>query len=355
MVVNVAEFLFETSNTDFLSRLSPNPLPPGQCLGETFGLEINACETATYQAGIRVEASPPNGNSCQDKTDISLNSTGAPPRPSLPPSPKPTQRPTLSPTLTARVDCSVDVALSCVLVDGQPCTSAATPDTAMCDVGQAVQTITLGYTGRGCDELGNSQADEAQCSDEAPIVFVDPVSIQCQTMAGEFLVVVPESVRPGGTVVISSASGVLPPKIACRILDGEGKQLQENRIDTSGTVRLDLGDSFGSLRLDACRRDNEELSCLQSLAYQADISNIGPVNMTVQQIEFVFNGQAFDLLRDISQNPLGVGQSTSLAPTLEINVCDVNELIAVVNVRADPPNGSVCQDGAELRYVYHVG
>ena len=299
-------------------------------------IEINACDTETYPAGIRVEAKPPNGNSCSDEVFMSLSTVGVPP--SAPP--------THAPSQTPRADCHVDVSLSCVLSNGQPCTSISTPDTGVCDIAP-IESITLSYIGMGCDVLGNSQREEAQCFDQAQIGFDEPVSIECRSLSGDSLTVDPQSVQPGGALLVSSLNE-LPDKILCIIYDGEGSQLQSNQIDTSGKVRLDLGDTFGALRLDGCQRERESLSCLESLAYQVDLVNIGIVNMTTTRVSFLFNGQSFDLLEEIRQNPLMAGQSTTLVPSLEINVCDTNELLAEVSVQADPPSGSPCGDNEQL-------
>ena len=336
MLVTFAQFAIDSSTSDFVSRVNPNPFPAGECYQETFQIEIDVCETANYQVGVRVEASPPNGNSCQSESFTSLNTIG------VPPTPRPTPRPTPFPTPEPQVDCQIDAILECVLSNGQPCNSIAPPATAVCDVpGQPIQSVQLTYQGLACNGLGNNQGSEAQCFDQAPIMFTDPVSIQCQSPVGVGLDVQPPIVQPGGVFTVS---GPLPEKMLCVIFDVDGMQLQSSQIDTSGNVRLDLGDNFGALRVDGCLRAGEALTCLESLAYNLLLNNVGPVDMTITQVEFSFSGQAFNLLSEVRQNPLVPGQSTLLSPSLQVNICTVDDLQAVVNTQANPPNGDACQD-----------
>ena len=340
-VINFAQFAFAASTADFLSRMTPNPLPAGQCHSETFMIDINACDSGSFPVGIRAEANPPNGMSCNDESFITLNTIG------IPPTQLPSRSPTQTPTVAPLVDCRVDASLACVLPDGQPCTRASSPITAVCDVGQPIQSITLSYQGLACIGSGNNQGGEAQCTDLAPMMFVDPVEVRCSSLSGEPLLVAPSTVQPGGTVVVSGA-GELTDKVVCVLFDQLGNRLQSTQIDTSGNIRLDLGDSFGALRLDGCRRGGQSLSCVESFTYQVGLTNAGDVNMTVTEVEFMLNGQSFSLLGEVRPNPLYPGQATFLSPSLEVNVCAVNEFVAVVSVQGLPPNGNVCQGADQL-------
>lgn len=341
--INFAQFAFgaSASTADYLARINPNPLPPGQCYQETFQIDLDEtvlCTDATYQAGVRVDATPAGGTAnCPDEAFTSVTTVGPPP--------------TLAPTTP--LDCQVDATLGCVAA-GAPCvTSLVAPPTAVCDVGVPLDAVTFTYHGRACNPgLGNGQ--DLACFDQAPILFTDPVTVQCQdgTMTGVLLRVEPPVVQPGGLVVVASADGVsaLPDLMQCAIFDvADGTQLQSMEMDTSGLVRLDLGDEFGALRLDGCERGGEELSCVESLAYQVEITNVGPVDMSVTMVEFTFNGQTFNLMSEVRQNPLVPGQSTALAPSLQLNICDVNNLLASISVQADPPNGGSCQDLEEYQ------
>lgn len=265
----------------------------------------------------------------------------------LEPTPLPTLEPnaleTLPPTAEPQVSCLVEVELACTTSDGLPCEELTDPPNLTCATGEAIEFVTFTYNDRSCDGSANKQGDEAFCEDNVPITFFDPVTILCRDGDENSLTVEPTSVAPLGTFTVSvPGGGALPQKIDCIILDVDGSALQQNIIDTSGTVQLDLKDSFGALTLESCAEDK---SCLETLIYDVTLSNVGTVDMEVTVADFFFGGQTTSLLGDLEINPLAPDESTTLQQQFEnIDVCGGFEVTALANVEATPPNGDMCQD-----------
>lgn len=66
--------------------------------------------------------------------------------------------------------------------------------------------------------------------------------------------------------------------------------------------------------------------------------------MDVTVLDFNVNGQLFALLSDVPVRFLTPGQSTSVQPKAEVDICGGGfRFDAQVYVAADPPNGNMCQ------------
>jgi len=313
--------------------------------------------------------------------------TGAPtPSPVVAETIPPTKSPTKAPTPEPRVDCLVDVKLDCSTDSGIACDQIQTPSLA-CSVGSTIDYVEFTYTAASCDPSGFVQGTEGMCTDISTATD-GPVTVQCTDMTVQtsgsgaaascsahpecaalagpdccptddniFLtccsddVVVDDTVLPGGTVTVSNpAGGPLPDKILCFITE-QGADVQELMIDTSGSVRLDLQDDFGALTLKSCAPDGSEISCSETICYDAEISNIGTVEMTVTVADFMAGDQLVSVLPDLPVNPLAPGEATSLSTCGDIDVCAGTEISAMINVEANPPSGDMCQKQAEYVFV----
>lgn len=124
-------------------------------------------------------------------------------------------------------------------------------DAASCAIGKDIDAITFSYQDNTCGGgNGNNQGSEAICEDCAPLVFFDPVTVECE---GGELRVEPDVVPPGGTFTVSRRNGgALPQKIDCSFFDIDRTKIQKNIIDTSGDVDLQLQDDFGAFRVESC-------------------------------------------------------------------------------------------------------
>lgn len=85
-------------------------------------------------------------------------------------------------------------------------------------------------------------------------------------------------------------------------------------------------------------------NCIETLIYDIVICNVGGVIMTVTTVDFTLNGQASNLLGNLSVNPIPVGQCTTINPQVDIDVCSGGRFEAGIVVRANPPNGNMCED-----------
>jgi hypothetical protein len=80
MVVNVADFIFDGVTTSFLQDFDTNILPGAASTVET-RQTIDLCMSAEYCAEVNVEASPPNGDKCQDSDQYCFQISPLPPTP----------------------------------------------------------------------------------------------------------------------------------------------------------------------------------------------------------------------------------------------------------------------------------
>ena len=104
------------------------------------------------------------------------------------------------------------------------------------------QALVFEYTGDGCAGSNNSQSSKSKCSDS-----VDGASmIGLRIAKGHYLQLSQDSVALGGEFTITSAKG-FPSEIVLDLISGRLKE--SNKIHTSCSKPLAVGDQFGSLLL----------------------------------------------------------------------------------------------------------
>ena len=249
------------------------------------------------------------------------------------------------------VECDVDVEIDCKLPDGRPCESLEPPPNNQCAVGALTDTVQFSFQDCTCGPTANNQGSEASCDDAAPIPFTEPVTVSCTDEAsGSIMNVRPTTVNPGEVFTVTSpGGGILPDKIECTIENDNGRILQTNVIDTSNDVSLQLKDKFGALQLEAC----DDFTCIETVCYDIDISNVGTNNMDITVIDFDFNGEVFNLLPQVEVNPLAPGQTTSIEVKRDVDICQAIEYCAEVVIEADPPSNMMCLDDDD--YKFNIG
>jgi hypothetical protein len=170
---------------------------------------------------------------------------------------------------------------------------------------------------------------------------------------GENLTVVPNSIEQGEifTVASSLANGTLPDSIDCIYVDEEKTKIQQNIIQTSGGASLNLKDKFGAFTLMSCDLGSPGGSgvktCLETLSYVIGISNVGPVELEIKDLDFtVGNGGTTTFLGELDSPILVPDGSTTLEVLLFLDRCVKNEICAEIKVEAMPTNGNSrqCQD-----------
>ena len=263
--------------------------------------------------------------------------------PTKPPTRPPTFPPTFSPT--APKQCKVNVGITCTTSSGAPCNTLTYPQ-GTCAKGSSVNDLMLQFSGGTCASSKNAQGLMASCVDFSSFTAGQPVMVHCYDMTGMMLSVDHTTVPPDGVFTVTSPSGSLPEAVNCTLSSTSGSIIQENVIDTSGQVTLNLQNKFGALTVVAC----DQLTCVQTLTYDYSVSNVGTTQMNVTKLERIFNGVPTDLLPYLPNPDLLPGQSTSLQDTFTINVCQAGSYTTQVNVEAQPRGGKPCLNNATYTF-----
>lgn len=213
-----------------------------------------------------------------------------------------------------------------------------------------MQYLKFSFSGQTCETSKNGQGDLFICQDSAPIP-PQPAQVICRDLEGNLLVADPTTVSPGGIFTIGGSNGNdLPPKVDCALFGVDSTILQQIVLDTSGDINLNLGDSFGAFILESCSSGGSEYSCLETLQYQIDISNIGLVGMEITAVDIFLNGQQGSFVDQLKMNPLPAGQSTSLEPMLGLNICVSGVYATGIEVSATSNNNDLCQGKADYSF-----
>ena len=206
--------------------------------------------------------------------------------------------------------------------------------------------------GRQCIPSGNSQ--DATCLDCANVTSNGPFMVLCKDAStGENLTVVPNIVEQGEifTVTSSTPNQTIPEGIDCIYLDEDKTKIQQNVIITSGDASLNLKDKFGAFTLMSCdlgpAGGSGVKTCLETLSYVVDISNVGPVELEIKDLDFtIANSGTTTFLSDLDSPFLSPGESTMLEVLLFLDLCIEKEICAEIKVEALPTSGNPaqCQD-----------
>jgi hypothetical protein len=271
------------------------------------------------------------------------------------PVPTPVKQPPKSPPVLAPIltllDCSVDVSLTCTTTDNKICDNLPPVD-SVCGTSQLSLVQFQLNAGRRCTENGNSQ--DALCLDCANVTSAGPFMVLCKdTTTGTNLTVVPNSVDQGEifTVVSSTVNGTLPDSIDCIYIDEEKSKIQQNIISMSGDVSLNLKDRFGAFTLLSCdlgsAGGSDVKTCLETLTYMVDISNVGPVELEIKDLDFTIgNGGTTTFLDELDSPIIAPSGSTQLKVVLFLDRCVEQDICTDIKVEAMPTKGTSrqCQD-----------
>ncbi len=159
---------------------------------------------------------------------------------------------------------------------GDHCTLPLPPPPPHCQ--GKVESLALRYRGGSCNDTTNDQDGKLECEGDA--LAVSPVRIVCER--GRDLLL--DSLAPAGielmdTVDITAAAAGkdrLPASIECVLYDESGNRLQELRIETSCSKRIDLGDRFGALEVFGLETTKgPRVSLGHDVRYTYTIANVG--------------------------------------------------------------------------------
>lgn len=200
----------------------------------------------------------------------------------------------------------------------------------------------------------------------------NPVDIACTNgITGDSLAVTPSVAVPISSkfTIRPVSEGNLPETMLCTITDTVAEAQQVVTVDTSGNVTLSLGDLFGSMKLVSCVRDTAsrvELSCLRRLDYNWTIVNEGP-NVLLRKASLTLVGRheqstpanfEFPSILEVDvlnhfRNPLPQSTPASTVVSVEVNICEHQEIEAKFEMEAMDPfvTDSVCFDETTEMYV----
>ena len=171
-----------------------------------------------------------------------------------------------------KVDCLVDVTIACFSEDGTPC-SEIEPPVGTCAIGPTINDVAFVYKPSECDPTANDQGDQTYCEDSEALTD-GPITVFCKDNDdGSDMVVEPsDAIEAGDSFTVAAAGGgALPEKIDCIYRDEAGTKIQQVIIDTSGSVTLNLLNTFGSFTLASCAPAGEVYSCLEDLNYKINL------------------------------------------------------------------------------------
>ncbi len=320
MNLNEFTYTFNGQTGNLLPNVFPNYLPPGNSTWIVKQEQINVCRPTSeqYRVEVDVQASPPNGEYCIDK-DVYVVEVGPTiERPRRTPSP--TFRPTAAPTPlpTPPPVCKVDVEIVCTTTNEKVCEEIRPPSNLLCTEKDQMTSVTFTYNGQPCSTTGNEQGGAAVCIDYfPPLPPGSDINVYCiDYVTNATMTVTPGLINDNTFTVTRPDNGLLPDKLRCIVTSG-GTVYQDNVIDTSGEVNLELRDQFGSLTLVSC----DDRTCLQTMDFNITTNNIGDSPMNMDNFTYTFNGNTENLLPNVFPNYLPPGSITWVIKQEQINVC----------------------------------
>lgn len=349
MDITVAEFIFNGQTFDLRGDLNRQTLAPGQQENLRPQVDVNVCEGGDFNARIRVEADPPNGSPCFDDDTYNVY---VPPPP--PPTPRPTPRPTPLPV------CFVDVDLECRTESGQSCASLQPRnsdcietliyDIEMRNIGGVDMDITkvdFTFNGQTFDLLNQLPISFLRPGQETSVNPRIDINL-CEAGTFDARVRV-EADPPGGVPCFADDQYIFSIGVAPTPRPTPSPTRRPTPAPTPEPVvpcitRVELECQLSNGADCSTLESRSGGNCIETLFYDIDIINIGPVEMLVTKADFTFNGQVFDLVQNLSLNPVPAGQTVNLRPSIQVDVCGAAQFNAMMEVEANPPNGNMCQD-----------
>ena len=252
--------------------------------------------------------------------------------------------------------------ISCVDENGNPCTDIVSPDgTCRQEYDGPVNLLQFIYNPSSCEEgFPTHSQPNPFCQDIADLPD-GPVTIVCTAAPnGNSLFITPTTVSPGDALTITQPEGgPLPDQIYC-VITGESSEsanvYQDFSFYTSNGndgATLEVKDQFGSLILDACiNADGEGVDCIELVTYTYEISNVGPNDMDLSELERTHNNVTESLVHLLPVMNLRPGDVTQVTETVEVDICKEADFTTYVSVEANPENGLVCFD--EDEYLFEI-
>jgi len=175
-----------------------------------------------------------------------------------------------------------------------PCTSPQ-----VCTKTEELKAVTFTYNGATCNPKGNQQGDAASCTYYSPLLPGTVYTMIClDQVTGINMIIMLSPFNAATLTVMTLVGGNLPDKIMMCLLSSISDKsiFQEFVVDTSGNVKLQLSDQFGSFILVSC----EDLTCIKAAQYKITMENIGTTSMDLMDLIYTFNGKAENALAEVT-------------------------------------------------------
>jgi hypothetical protein len=150
-------------------------------------------------------------------------------------------------------------------------------------------------------------------------------------------------VRVGSEFTVERDNGgKLPETLSCSIADTAGYVLQTVTLNTGGTVDLYLKDRYGSLQLEACG----DQDCTVDIEYEYEVTNTGPIDLTIIALDRDREGQTVDLFDEIRDTDLSLspGQSTTVAEKDVVDTCVNGVYVVAAYTEGESHGGATVTD-----------
>ena len=79
MMINAVDFNFNDNVNSIVAAVPQNQLLTGQCTSLVPNLQVDVCSAGSHLAVVTAEATPPNGNMCQDQQQQLVSVASLPP------------------------------------------------------------------------------------------------------------------------------------------------------------------------------------------------------------------------------------------------------------------------------------
>lgn len=85
-------------------------------------------------------------------------------------------------------------------------------------------------------------------------------------------------------------------------------------------------------------------SVAQNLYYLVTLTNIGVVELDIAVVDFILNGQLFNLIGELQSRKLQPGENIVVEPKAEVDICGGGfQFDAQLLAKANTPYGNLCE------------
>jgi len=352
MEITVAERYFNGEIFDLLPFVPINPLAPGETTSIEEKTTIDVCQEQTYCVDLNAEASPENGEDCQDNATYKFTIEPPPvqptPPPVVPPTPPPVETPPPSPAPTE--PCTIDFNTTCTPPPPATDCKAIPPAVQQCE-GRPLQMGML-YNGGGCDQSFNIQ-DEGKftCTDigNGPPTVDGALSYIVVTDAKDKGITYHSDVVEVGTIYYLSDNGErFEADQLIKIYDeSQTNLLQDVQYHSSCSQNLFLKDRFGASQLVEWFNEEQGLiSCFANATFDLSVTiplTIEGDSLTVTSLISITSWGVFNLTDEVFGQVLQPGDTIEASFTVTLDLTSVQRYELLTEIIGFTDEGVICR------------